>query len=396
VAQRTESRFYADFRPDLEIDHHPFSIDPFVYESWRQQWAPRDVLSGPDANEALAEGPALREDLRTHGITSPLYVWHGAIGTGVHGTSRNIFSNKGYRFVRNYRLVPPGIALQAQTRVLAVGAGKGRAYGPVLVETEMRARDGDLVCAYRRTPLVLTQDGKALEREVDLVAPEPKPFPLGDIDLLPFREIPASLLGEHGLLFDELREGQQLASGRSRGIPMRQSLFVATVTMNDSQVHQDPDSGFLEYGPTVVDICLDQVREFLPVSQVLEMPDINHTGPLFPEDVRFRQLRTDDPHYDAMHPLVLEVRPAGAYPGSEQVSSRATVLRRRLVPGREDGGVVELRLEGFKTVSAEGASLLRYAARGKFARVLDKIGGDGLLRILDAEVHLWLPRRRAG
>ena len=74
MAQRTDSRFYADFHPDLEIDHHPFSVDALVYESWRQQWAPRDVLSGPDANEALAEGPALRRELRTHGITSPLHL----------------------------------------------------------------------------------------------------------------------------------------------------------------------------------------------------------------------------------------------------------------------------------------------------------------------------------
>ena len=165
-------------------------------------------------------------------------------------------------------------------------------------------------------------------------------------------------------------------------------LIHTTVTMNDSQVHQDPDSGFLEYGPTVVDICLEQVREFLPVSQLLEMPDINHTGPLFPEDVCFRQIAKGDRPCDAEHPLALEVRPSGPYRGSEQVSSRATVLGRRLVPGREDGGVVELRLEGFKTVSPEGASLLRYASGGKFAGVLDKIASDGTLQILDAEVHV--------
>jgi hypothetical protein len=397
MPQRAESRFYADFHPDLEIEHHPFSVDPLVYESWRQQWAPRDVLSGPAANQALAlaGAPALREELRTRGITSPLYVWHGAIGSGVHGTSRNIFSNKGYHFVRNYRLVPPGSALRAKTRVIAVGARKGRAYGPVLVETEMRTPEGELICAYRRTPLVLTQDGKALEQDVELAEPVPRPFSLDEIDLLPFRSVPASLLGEHGLVFDELEDGQQFVSTESRGIPVRQSLFVTTVTMNDSQVHQDPASGFLEYGPTVIDICLEQVREFLPVSQVLEMPNINHTGPLFPEDVRFRELAMDDPYYDAEHPVVLEVRPAGAYPGSEQVSSRATLLGRHSVPGREDGGVVELRLEGFKKVSPEGVSMLRNASGGKFARVLDKIGSDGLLRILDAEVHLWLPRRRA-
>jgi len=300
MAQRIESRFYADFRPGLEIDHHPFSVDALVYESWRQQWAPRDVLSGPDANAALAlgEAPGPQEELGSCGITSPLYLWHGAIGTGVHGTSRNIFSNKGYRFVRSHRLVPPGTALRSETRVLAVGARKGRAYGPVLVETEMRTLEGELVCSYRRTPLVLTQDAKPLERDVELVEPEPAPFSLEELDLLPFREAPDSLLGEHGLVFDELRDGQQVESRGSRGIPLRQSLFVTTVTMNDSQVHQDPASAFLEYGPTVVDICLEQIREFLPVSQVLELPDINHTGPLFPEDVCFRELATDDPRHD--------------------------------------------------------------------------------------------------
>ncbi len=192
MTQRAESRFYADFRPDLEIAHHPFSVDALVYESWRQQWAARDVLGGPEATQALAVAgtPPLREELRTGGIASSLYLWHGAIGTGVHGTSRNIFSNKGYRFVRNHRLVPPGSSLRAETRVLAVGSRRGRAYGPVLVETEMRTEEGDLVCSYRRTPLVLTQDGKPLERDVELVEPEPRPFSLDEIDLLPFREIP--------------------------------------------------------------------------------------------------------------------------------------------------------------------------------------------------------------
>ncbi len=393
MAHRAESRFYEDFHPGLEIDHHPFSVDALVYESWRQQWASRDVLSGPEAMGALAGG--LREDLVAQGIASPLYLWHGAIGTGVHGTSRNIFSNKGYRYVRSHRLVPLGSALRSETRVLGVGARKGRAYGPVLVETEMRTPQGQLVCSYRRTPLVLTQDGKPLERDVGLEEPEQDSFALDGIDLLPFGEIPDSLLGDQGLVFDELREGQELISSSARGVPVRQSLFVTTVTMNDSQVHQDPASGFLVYGPTVVDICLDQIREFLPVSQVLELPDVNHTGPLFPEDARFRELAPGEPQFDADHPLLLEVRPSGPYPGSEQVSARATVVGLQSVPGRDDGGVAELRLEGFKTVTPEGASMLQHASKGTFARVVDKIGSDGLLRILEAEIRLWLPRRRA-
>lgn len=382
--ERLQSRFFQDFSPGMKLPHPPIAVHPLTHSNYLNDFDPQDRVYGNQGALNFIQCDRPFRFAKGGGIAAPRWIWHDAIGSGVDDLSLNLVANRGYTDVWFYRPVPVSAPLYPETTVLGLRAKAQATSGNVLVETVIYDESGDAVAMYRRTPLIKCREGTSIRTEIDLSA-LPMPDQLALIEPPLFSRIPKELLGDYGRVFEEFKVGHRFLSTRWDGVTGAAAMSVPSATRNTARGHRDDVAGRLVYGPTVVDLALNQLRGIFPVMWEVGMPEVTHTAPLFPRNVFFS---------DTAYGLALNALPKGYIPSHELVHGSLQVLETTLRPGRDDGGFVTFKLTAEKMISPEGVKLLELADGGNFKGALKRVV-DGKLPILEMKLIAWIPTAAA-
>jgi len=383
-SQLVSSRYVGDFNEGDVYHHGCIQITPYRNREYIKKF--RDgLLLG--ANPALAAhlgcvDPEHEHKRESFGIdeaalVSQGFVFNVGFGLSVHDISFNAIANLSYNDLRYGVPVFEGDLIYARSEVLGKEFRKdGAQNGSVQVKTTVYNQRGETVLEYVRQVLVRAARGKEYPKS-STIKPQPETIDLGRVHLPPpYKAIPRSLLGEHGKTFDELRPGTRLEGTFEASIDLVTFSWLQIATLNDASVHHNPASHFIGYGGAVKAMAEGAVSAHLPLAWHLGMNGGSHDAPTYPSDIVERLFggAPDEPH--------------------ERLRARLEVVRTETVEGRDDIGVVTVRLTADKYVTDAGMRALEAAG----FRGVDKIyeqGGGRFLRVLTMEEVLAVPTSRA-
>ncbi len=327
-------------------------------------------FSDPDSADRRA---AFGEDA---GLVSQGFVFNTGFGLSVHDISFNAVANLSYSRLVFGVPVFEGDILSAVSKVLGVEFRKdGATNGSVQVETTVKNSRGETALSYVRRVLVRGGKGASYEKS-DTTEPMPEnvqitPRIAGKV--LPKRKIsPVSGVKT----FESFKEGDTFAGSVEKGLALADFSWLQIATLNDASVHHTPSSNFIGYGGAVKAFCEGAVSGSFPIAFHLAMNSGSHDAPTYPSDI------------------VREIYAGGKDGEHEQIRARARILSKSAIEGRDDYGVLTVRLTGEKRVTDAGMKALE---RAKFSGMdgIAEEGGKKWLRVLTLEQVAGVPTGKA-
>jgi 2-methylfumaryl-CoA hydratase len=328
------------------------------------------------------EDPEYKQKEEKYGIeksalVSQGFIFNAGFGLSVHDISFNAVANLSYSDLRFGVPVFEGDVIYGKSEVLGKEFRKdGATNGSVQVKTTIYNHRGESVLEYARQVLVRAESGKTYPKASTLKPQPPK------IDLrktvLPkvYDDLPKSLLGQNGKTFEDFKADDVYHGFFEEAIDLVAFSWLQIATLNDAAVHHNPQSNFIGYGGAVKARVEGEVSGHFPLAYHLGMNSGSHDAPTYPGDI------------------VKVIFADGKDGAHEKIRSRVEVVDTSTVQGRDDIGLVTIKLIGEKYVTAGGMRALEAAGFGGIDRVFEE-SGSRFLRVLTLEQVLAVPTRKA-
>ncbi len=374
-------RHIGDFREGDVYHHGAVQITPCRNRRYVKKFGDWEVAANPALCGAMGYGDPDAEAKKSAfgiggaGLVSQGFLFNTGFGLSVHDISFNAVANLSYSRLVFGAPVFEGDTVFARSKVLGVEFRKdGATSGSVQVETSVSNQRGETVLEYVRQVLVRAGKGMSHDKS-NTVKPQPAKVEIS-ADSLPLPlsagAVSRDFLGGSGKTFESLAEGETLSGSVERGLTLADFSWLQIATLNDAAVHHTPSSNFIGYGGAVKAFCEGAVAGHFPVAFHLAMNSGSHDAPTYPSDI------------------VREIYAGGEEGGHEKIRSRAEILEKSEIAGRDDYGVVTFRLVGEKRVTDAGMKALEKAGFSRVDTVFEE-NGERWLRVLTLEQVVAIP-----
>jgi len=379
------SRFIGDFKEGDTYHHGAVQLTTFRNREYIKKF--RDGLllgSNPGLSQKLGiKDPDNNFKKKKYGIdkTSMIsqgYLFNIGFGLSVHDISFNAIANLSYKNLKYGVPAFEGDLVYGRSTVLGKKFLKdSTSNGAVQVKTTLYNQNEGVVLEFAREVLVRAEKGQKYNR-YDTTARQPDAIDLSFPDIIPFqyKNIDRSLLGEKGKTFDDLVPSREIEGTFEKNLSLVDFSWLQISTLNDASVHHDPGSGFIGYGGAVKALAEGQISSHIPLAYHIGMNNGSHSAPTYPGDIT-----------GLLHSN-------GSSGEHEKIRSHALVLSKSLIHGRDDAGIITIRLVAEKYITDAGMKALEKSGFGG----MDKIFNDGrkrLIKVLDLEIVIALPTENA-
>lgn len=383
-ANLVSSRYVGDFNEGDVYHHGAIQITPMRNREYTNKYKDGLILgANPELGSHLGYGdPDYKQKKEKYGIEKPALVGQGFIfnagfGLSVHDISFNAIANLSYSDLRFGEHVFEGDVIYGKSQVLGREFRKdGATNGSVQVKTTIYNQRDESVLEYVRQVLVRAEGKKTYSKE-STIKPQP-----GKIDIhktvLPksYHDLPNVLLGQYGKTFEDFNMGDVFHGLFEEAIDLVTFSWLQIATLNDAAVHHNPSSNFIGYGGAVKGRAEGEVSGHFPLAYHLGMNSGSHDAPTYPGDI-------------------VQVIFAGGKEGAhEKIRARMEIIDKATVSGRDDMGIITIKLIGEKYVTEGGLKALEAAKFGAIDQIYEE-GGNKFLKVLTLEQVLAVPTRRA-
>ncbi|OGE21443.1 MAG: hypothetical protein A2V51_00040 [Candidatus Dadabacteria bacterium RBG_19FT_COMBO_40_33] len=378
------SRYVGDFH-EGEIYHHgAIQITPMRNREYINKYRDGLILG---ANPGLSlqlgyEDPDYKLKKEKYGIEKSVLVSQGFIfnagfGLSVHDISFNAIANLSYSDLRFGVPVFEGDVIYGKSEVLGkVFRKDGATNGSVQVRTTIYNQRGESVLEYVRQVLVRAESGKSYPKASTIISQPSK------IDIkktvLPkvYHDLSKDFLGKNGKTFEGFKVGDVYHGLFEDAIDLVTFSWLQIATLNDAAVHHNPSSNLIGYGGGVKGRAEGEVSGHLPLAYHLGMNSGSHDAPTYPGDI------------------VQLLFASGKEGPHEKIRARIEVLDTNKIDGRDDIGIITIKLTGEKYVTDGGMKALEAAKFGGIDQIYVE-GGNRFLKVLTLEQVLAVPTRKA-
>lgn len=378
------SRYVGDFNEGEVYHHGAVQITPMRNREYINKYRDDLILgANPELSSHLGyKDPEYKHKKEKYGIEKPAlvsqgFVFNAGFGLSVHDISFNAIANLSYNDLRFDAPVFEGDVIYGKSKVLGREYRKdGATNGSLQVKTTVYNQRGESVLEYVRQVLVGAEPGKTYPKE-STIKPQP-----GKIDIkktvLPkaYHGLPKGLLGENGKTFEDFKAGDLFHGLFEDAIDLATFTWLQIATLIDSPAHHKFSSIFIGYGGAVKARAEGEVSGHFPLAYHLGMNSGSHDAPTYPGDI-VKVIFTDGK--DGAH---------------EKIRARVEVMDTSAVQGRDDIGIVTIKLIGEKYVTYGGMKALEAAGFAGIDRVFEE-NGNRFLRVLTLEQVLAVPTRKA-
>jgi 2-methylfumaryl-CoA hydratase len=379
-ANLISSRYVGDFNEGEVYHHGAIQITPMRNREYINKF--RDGLivgANPELGSHLGyEDPDYKQKKEKYGIGKTALVSQGLVfnagfGLSVHDISFNAIANLSYSDLRFGVPVFEGDVIYGKSRVLGREFRKdGATNGSVQVETTVYNQRGESVLEYVRQVLVRAEDKKTYPKE-STIKPQP-----GKIDIRktvlpkPYHDLMKELLGKNGKTFEDFKVGDVFHGLFEEAIDLVTFSWLQIATLNDASVHHNPSSNFIGYGGAVKGRAEGEVSGHFPLAYHLGMNSGSHDAPTYPGDI-------------------VQVVFAGGKEGAhEKIRARVEIVDKATVGGRDDMGIIAIKLIGERYVTDGGMKALEAAKFGGIDQIYEE-DGNRFLKVLTLEQVLAVP-----
>ena len=377
------SRFVGDFDEGDVYHHGAVQITPLRNREYINRYNDGLLLgANPELCYHLGyRDPDSENKYEKFGIQKPVLVSQGFIfnagfGLSVHDISFNAIANLSYSNLRFGAPVYEGDVLYGRSEVLGKQFRKdGATNGSVQVKTTVCNQLGTSVLEYVRQVLVKGERGKTYPQS-NTIKLQPDKIDL-ESTVLPkkYYELPHELLGENGKTFEDFKIGHIYRGTFEEKINLVDFTWLQIATLNDAAVHHNPASTFIGYGGAVKAIAEAAVSRHFPLAYHLGMNSGTHNAPTYPADI------------------VKLLFARGEENEHEKIRSRIEIIDTTPIAGRDDLGVITIKLIGEKYVTDAGMKALEAAVFGRMDQIFEETG-KRFLRVLTLEQVLAVPTRK--
>ncbi|MGH7901962.1 MAG: hypothetical protein ACRENZ_09515, partial [Thermodesulfobacteriota bacterium] len=195
-----------------------------------------------------------------------------------------------------------------------------------------------------------------------------------------YHDLPEELLGNNGKTFEYFKVGDVYHGLFEDAIDLVTFSWLQIATLNDAAVHHSPSSNFIGYGGGVKGRAEGEVSGHFPLAYHVGMNSGSHDAPTYPGDI-VQVLFADGK--EGLH---------------ERIRARIEVVEAihelPLLNGRDDIGIITIRLIGEKYVTDGGMKALEAAKFGGIEQIYQE-DGKRFLKVLTLEQVLAVPTRKA-
>lgn len=383
-ANLISSRYVGDFNEGEVYHHGAIQITPMRNREYINKFRDGLILgANPELSSHLGyEDPDYKQKKEKYGIGKPALVSQGLVfnagfGLSVHDISFNAIANLSYSDLRFGVPVFDGDVIYGKSRVLGREFRKdGATNGSVQIETTVYNQRGESVLEYVRQVLVRAEDKKIYPKE-STIKPQP-----GKIDIhktvlpKPYHDLLEELLGKNGKTFEDFKVGDVFHGLFEEAIDLVTFSWLQIATLNDASVHHNPSSNFIGYGGAVKGRAEGEVSGHFPLAYHLGMNSGSHDAPTYPGDI-------------------VQVLFAGGKEGAhEKIRARIEIVDKATVGGRDDMGIIVIKLIGERYVTDGGMKALEAAKFGGIDQIYEE-DGNRFLKVLTLEQVLAVPTGKA-
>ncbi|HEX3035198.1 MAG TPA: hypothetical protein VHT73_08700 [Thermodesulfobacteriota bacterium] len=380
----SSSRYVGNFNEGDIYHHGAVQITPLRNREYINKYRDGLILgANPELSSHLGyQDQDYKQKKERYGIeksalVSQGFIFNAGFGLSVHDISFNAIANLSYSDLRFGAPVYEGDVIYGKSKVLGKEFRKdGATNGSVQVKTTIYNQRGESVLEYVRQVLVRAERGKSYSKS-STIKPQPDRI---DIDkaVLPkeYNDLPKELLGENGKTFEDFKTGDVFHGLFEEAIDLVTFSWLQIATLNDAAVHHTPSATFIGYGGSVKARAEGEVSGHFPLAYHLGMSSGSHDAPTYPGDI-VETLFAD-----------------GKQGPHEKIRSRIEVVDTAKVDGRDDVGIITIKLIGEKHVTDAGMRALEAAKFGGIDQTYEE-GGNRFLKVLTLEQVLALPTRKA-
>jgi 2-methylfumaryl-CoA hydratase len=378
------SRYVGDFNEGEVYHHGAIQITPMRNREYMNKYKDGLILgANPELSSHLSyEDPEYKLKKERYGIEKPAlvsqgFVFNAGFGLSVHDISFNAIANLSYSDLRFGVPVFEGDVIYGKSEVLGREFRKDAATnGSVQVKTTIYNQRGESVLEYVRQVLVRAESGKTypkastIKRQPDKIDIRKTVLPKN------YHSLSREALGKNGKTFEDFKAGDVFHGLFEDAIDLVTFSWLQVATLNDAAVHHNPTSNFIGYGGGVKGRAEGEVSGHFPLAYHLGMNSGSHDAPTYPGDI-------------------VRVLFAGGKEGPhEKIRARIEVVETTRLDGREDIGIITIRLIGEKYVTDGGMKALEAAKFGGIDQIYEE-NGNRFLKVLTLEQVLALPTRKA-
>jgi 2-methylfumaryl-CoA hydratase len=378
------SKYVGDFQEGDVYHHGGLQITPTRNREYINKFKDGLVLcANPELSAYLGyEDPDYSHKLEKYGIeksalASQGFIFNAGFGLSVHDISFNAIANLSYNDLRFGVPVFEGDIIYGKSEVLGKEFRKnGATNGSVQVKTTIYNHREESVLEYVRQVLVRAESGKTYTKASTL-KPQPAKIDMTKT-VLPkiYHNLPRRLLGENGRTFEDFKVGDIYHGLFEDAVDFITFSWLQIATLNDAAVHHNPQSNFIGYGGAVKARAEGEISAHLLLSYHLGMESGSHDAPTYPAD---------------MVKLMFADGKEGPH---EKIRSRFEVVDTTEVEGRNDIGIVTIKLIGEKYVTDGGVKALEAAKFGGIDQIFQE-KGKNFLKVLTLEQVLAVPTKAA-
>jgi len=378
------SRYVGDFNEGDVYHHGAVQITPMRNREYIKKYKDGLILgANPELNSQLGfDDPDINIKNELYGIEKPAlvsqgFVFNAGFGLSVHDISFNAVANLSYSDLRFGSPVFEGDVIYGKSVVLGKQFRKdGATNGSVQVKTAINNQLGNNVLEYVRQVLVRAERGKTYPQS-STIKPQPDNIDLNSV-VLPneYHDLPGDLLGENGKAFEDFKVGDIYRGTFEDDINLVDFSWLQIATLNDAAVHHNPISNFIGYGGSVKGRAEGEVSSHFPLAYHLGMNSGAHNAPTYPGDI------------------VKMLFANGEEGDHEKIRSKIEILDTTSINGRNDIGIITIKLIGEKYVTDAGMKALEAAKFGGIDQVYEE-DGNRFLRVLTLEQVLAVPTKKA-
>ncbi len=378
------SRYVGDFNEGEVYHHGAIQITPMRNREYINKYRDGLILG---ANLELSshlgyEDLDYKSKKEKYGIEKPAlvnqgFVFNAGFGLSVHDISFNAIANLSYSDLRFGAPVFEGDVIYGKSQVLGREFRKdGATTGSVQVKTTIYNQRGESVLEYVRQVLVRAEEKKTYPKE-NTIKQQP-----GKIDIhktvlpKPYHDLPKGLLGKDGKAFEDFKVGDVFHGLFEDAIDLVTFSWLQIATLNDAAVHHNPSSNFIGYGGAVKGRAEGEVSGHFPLAYHIGMNSGSHDAPTYPGDI-------------------VQVLFADGKEGAhEKIRAKIEVVDKTTIGGRDDIGILTIKLIGEKYVTDAGMKALETAKFGGIDQVYEE-DENRFLKVLTLEQVLAAPMERA-
>ncbi|HEY7535221.1 MAG TPA: hypothetical protein VH878_04680 [Thermodesulfobacteriota bacterium] len=378
------SRYVGDFNEGDVYHHGAIQITPMRNREYINKYKDGLILgANPELNSHLGyKDSDYKLKKEKYGIEEPTlvsqgFVFNAGFGLSVHDISFNAIANLSYSDLRFGVPVFEGDVIYGKSEVLGKEFRKDAATnGSVQVQTTIYNQRGESVLEYVRQVLVRAESGKSYLKASTIKA-QPDKIDVRKTTLpMPYHSLSEELLGKNGKMFEDVKPGDVYHGLFEDAIDLVTFSWLQIATLNDASVHHNPSSNFIGYGGAVKGRVEGEVSGHYPLAYHLGMNSGSHDAPTYPGDI--------------IHVLFASEK-KGPH---EKIRARVEVVETASLKGRDDMGIVTIRLIGEKYVTDAGMKALEAAKFGGIDQIYEE-DRNRFLKVLTLEQILAIPSRKA-